>query len=1148
MKLTTLMLIIALVQASAKGYSQKITVHEKGASLASVLQTIKNQTGYVFISNNYDLENTHVSIDVKNASLDDALKSCFKDLPLSYKIVDKTIVLGRLKDAMAIPIAVTGKVTDTAGTPLPGATIKNTTQNTSTVTIDDGTFLINAQAGDQITVSFIGYGAYNFTVSENLPYQHIILHSFNSKLSEVVVVNTGYQTIPQERATGSFAQPLKAEFEGRVSPDVLSRLNGITSGMLFNANTNLSKNGSDINIRGRSTIFANDQPLVIVDNFPYSGDINNINPNDVESVTVLKDAAAASIWGVRAGNGVIVITTKKGKAGQPLRTGFNASVTAVDRPDLYYNPNQLNPDPYISLEQFLFGKGFYNTSLTNTSTYPVISPVVELLAANRSGTLSNADLNTQLNALRSLNVNDQLKKYLYQVASDQQYALNLSGGSEKALYYFSTGYDKDRASVKDNVHQRISINSQNTFYPVKKLELTAGVNIVQAQNDLDNTLAQVRSRVFPYSQLADANGDPLPLLYQYRQNFVENAISNGFLDWSYYPLKELGATENVVKVTDVRLSTGIKYTLFNGLSAQVKYQYENTNNANRYYQSQATYYTRTYINQFSVISGGKVTGRNVPLGGILSLSNGSNIANNLRVQLNFDRQWGEHRFTALAGYEISEVTGNSNQSILYGYNDDLSTFTNVNTTSTFSLYPTGGGAISSGLGISSSIVRVRSSFANAAYTYRDRYTISGSARIDGTNYFGVSTNQKNLPLWSAGVKWDIAKEGFYKAGWLPGLAFRASYGYNGNLIQSITGVTTFQYYSNAAYTNLNYAQVSNIGNPDLRWEKTGIMNIGADFGLKNNLISGSLEFYFKKETDLLGFKTFPENSGISKLEGNYSDMSGRGFDLSLTANVLNGEFKWSSTILLSHATDMVTHYDIAPLGPQLVGAGTGAPNQGRPVFGVYGYRWKGLDPATGNPIGYLNGSNSQNYAAITTTTPVSDLAYFGAARPVYFGGFNNRFSYHDFSLAVQVSYKLGYYFMAPALSYSAITSGGAFLRVNRDWQNRWQKPGDEAKTNVPSMNYPFNSARDQFYQYSEINIEKGDHVRLQNVTLSYNFNRSAYPHLPFSNLQLYLFADNVGMIWRANHRHLDPDAVPSSGDNTTVPLPRSIAIGIKGGF
>lgn len=1150
------LLTLLLLSINVIARAQQITIKETRAPLKKVFQDLSKQTGFEFLASSAVLDVSQpVTFSVKDQPLGVVLETIFKTQPLKYEIRDKIIVVTKKEVTQTSPrkdqtttAIFKGKIIDTIGNPLPGATIKNLSRNLNVTTSNNGEFEIDGSPGDEISVSFIGFLPYNFHLNDKLDYLTIVLKTGTSKLNEVNVVSTGYQTIPKERITGSFAQPLKNEYENRVAPDVISKLNGITSGLVFNANTLTTQGGKpDINIRGRSTIFANDQPLIVVDNFPYSGDINNINPNDVESISVLKDAAAASIWGVRAGNGVIVITTRKGKNNQALKIGFNANLTVFNRPDLNYNPNQLDASSYIGLEQYLFGKGFYDASLANTSSYPVISPVVSLLAANRAGTVSTNDLNTQLNVLRNIDVKDQLSKYFYQKATNQQYAINLSGGSDKAIYYFSAGYDHDLASVKDNSNQRFTLNSQNTFFITPKLEVNAGINYIRTNTQFDNTLTQTARRLFPYSQIADKDGNPLPISYNYNQTFIQNSATTGFLDWTYYPLKELGATDNTTKTSDARISTGIKYTFIPGLSAEVKYQFENTQSDNRIYQSQDTYATRDYINTFSVVNNGVVTGYNVPLGGILNLSRGNTISNNVRGQLSYSNHWSDNDLVAILGYELSQTTGESNQSILYGYNNDLATFTNIDAIDSFNTYPTGSQSIYSGLGVQSTIVRVRSSFANIAYNYKDRYTVSGSARIDGTNYFGVSTNQKNLPLWSAGFKWDISRESFYKLDWLPVLALRTSYGYNGNLIQSITGITTFQYYSNATYTNYNYALISNIGNPDLRWEKTGIANIGVDFGTKNGNIAGSLEYYFKRESDLLGFKNFPENSGITQLEGNFSNMKGSGYDLSITSHNTKGNLKWNTTLLLSHATDKVTSYDVQPYSYQLAGSGTGAPNINRPVFGVYAYKWRGLDPATGNPIGFVNGSPSQDYSAITVNTPVQDLVYEGPARPTYFGGLNNSFSYKNFRLTFQVNYKLGYYFMAPALNYSTITTSGAFLRVNNQFNDRWQVPGDEKRTNVPSLVYPFSSSRDQFYKYSEVNVESGDHIRLQDITLSYDFTKSTYHRLPFAALQLFIYANNVGIIWRKNNKGLDPDAVPTT-DNTTMPVPRSIAIGIKGNF
>ena len=1057
-------------------------------------------------------------------------------------------------DAQSI-FNINGVVIDSlSGKPLEGATVKISGQKNIQFTQIDGTFHIDAHIGDKIAVSFIGYAPQVFKVINGKTSQTFTLHPASANLQEVTVVSTGYQTIPKERATGSFAQPDKEMFNDRISPDVLSKLNGITSGLFFNANTTGSQSGLDISVRGRSTIFADDQPLIVVDNFPYSGDINNINPNDVESVTVLKDAASASIWGVRAGNGVIVITTKKGKKNKPLTIGFNSNLTLFSKPNLNYNSNQLDASSYIQLEKYLFNQGYYDANLNDNVNYPVISPAVQLMANARAGLISNADLTDQLNALSKLNVNNQLSKYFYRNASNQQYAVNFSGGTEKAEYYFSAGYDQGLSSLKENSNQRITLNTQNTFYPTKNLTITVGLNTIQTNSHIDNTLSQTKSSVFPYTQIADANGNPLAIPYGYNQSYVQSAPSNGFLDWTYVPIKQLGEPDDRSTNNDVRFSTGIKYQLLNGLSAEVKYQYENFNIQGRDFESQDTYYSRNLINEYAIISNGQVSGNNIPIGGILGLSNANTTSNNLRAQLNYNIDWKDNNITALAGYELSQTITAFNSSTLYGYDNENATFTNVDPTNLFSINPSGNySAINSGLGIGGTLERIRSSFGNIAYTYKNRYIFSASGRIDGSNYFGIAANQKNLPLWSVGGKWKLNEEKFYSLSWLPVLDLRATYGLNGNLDRSVTGVTTLQYFSNDPYSNLTYAQISNIGNPDLTWEKTGIANLGVDFGLKNNILSGSLEFYFKNEKNLLGYKNFPENSGITTLEGNYSNMEGHGIDLSFTTNNLTGKLKWATTILFSHAVDKVTQYEIAPIASELVqvdGNGELAlPVVGKPVYGLFSYKWGGLDPANGNPVGYLNGIKSEDYTSINNITPVNDLVYSGPARPNYFGGINNSFTYGGFKLDIQVNYKLGYYFRRPTINYSDITlNGSAYLSVNRDLNNRWMKPGDEKTTNVPSLVYPFSYDRDYFYEYSSVNVDNGSHVRLQDVSLSYDFLKSQYHRLPFKNLQVSLYANNICIIWRANKDHLDPDAVPGEGNVGTMPVPRSIAIGLKGSF
>jgi len=1158
MRLTSFLLLAAILQVSAHGTAQTLTWKGKDVPLTNVFSEIRKQTGYVCFYNKALLdERAPVTASFDHAPLAEVLKTILAGQPVSFEIVANTIVIKQREEAPAAdtgrgqPMTTAVVVTDGHGAILAGTTVKVKRTGAIYSTDETGeTRVVGVYANDVLEISHVGYETREIKLNGS-PKLYIPLKMKATELGAAsVTLNTGYQNIPRERATGSFSKPLTEMYDERVSTDVLSKLDGITSGVLFNANTSNTLDGNlDINIRGRSTIFANDQPLIVVDNFPYSGDVSNINPNDVESVTILKDAAAASIWGVRAGNGVIVITTKKGRLDQPMRVSFNSNVTVAKKSDVFYDPDFLNASSFIDMEEYLFGQGYYDGNLSNTYSWPVISPVVQLLAQERAGQISAADANAQIDALRNLDVRKDISKYLYRQAVNQQYALSVSGGSNKATYYLSGGYDDNLLGQKGNTYNRFTLNSMSTFRPVKNLEVTAGINYIQSNTRTDNTLSNLAPGNYlqpaPYTQLADAHGNPLTILKGYNSAFIAAAPSLGYLDWSYAPLKDLGLTDNTTKFTDVRLSLGVRYELVKGLAAQVKYQYETYGTANRDYESLQTYATRNLINQYSIVNSSRqVTGYNIPLGGVLSLGNTSQLAQNVRGELDYTGSWKKHAVSAIAGAEASQVSSDGAGSRYYGYNDALATSKPVNYTTYYQLNPTGYGTISNYQTVTSTLNRLRSYFANASYTYDSKYTFSLSGRADGSNYFGVRTNQKTVPLWSIGGKWDIDREQFYRVDWLPYLKLRATYGYNGNLNTSITGVTTFQYQNPSSWNGLTYASVANIGNPDLQWEKVAITNFGVDFGSKGNVLSGSLEYYLKKGEDLIGAQQMAPSTGVTTYTGNFANMSGHGFDFQLTSKNTDRAFKWRTTLLLNYTTDKVTKYDVitAPTG-HLSATGAAAnsilPVVGKPVYGIYSYRWAGLDPNTGDPQGYVGKQVSKDYSTLDNPDSISDLQYNGPVRPVVFGAVNNSFSYKGFTVLVNISFKAGYYFQKSVLNYTRLFSQWV---QNKEFDQRWQKPGDEKRTHVPSMVYPYNQSRDQFYKYASVNVDKGDQIRLQDISLSYDFKKANFVRLPLSELQVYLYANNLGILWRANKDHLDPDFP------TGIPAVRTLSCGVKANF
>jgi len=1018
--------------------------------------------------------------------------------------------------------------------PLSGATLKIDRSTTTIQTNENGYFMIvPAKSTGKITVSYIGYQTvevlFNTSNSQSLK---IILEPNTNNLA-AVTVSTGFQTIPKERSTGSFSVVNNELFNRGVSTDVLSRLNGVTSGLMFDKT---SGNNLGITIRGKSTIWANTQPLVILDNFPYEGDIANINPNDVENITVLKDAAAASIWGTRAGNGVIVITTKRGKLNQPVSVSFNSNITVTQKPDLYYE-RKISPIDFIEVEQYLFDKGKYNSYITDGIT--ALTPAVEIMLKARSGLISATERDRQLSILGQHDVRDDMQKYFYRQKLNQQYALNISGGSENQQYYVSGGWDKNLSELVGNSYNRISLNANNTYSLLNhRLELSTGMLYTQNSNDNNAVIPEFgNGAMYPYAALADENGNALPIAKR-RDGFLGTKANAALLDWSYKPLDELGFADNSSKVVDYQVSLGLKYKIVSSLNVEVKYRYGNGTTTNRDHDSQQSYYTRDIINSFTQINTttGVVT-RPVPLGNILYLTNGEYTSQNLRAQINYNHSWNDkHQLTVITGSEIGETLTSSDSYRLYGYDPNRETSLPVDFANNYANYITAGSSkIMSGLGMSKLTNRTISFFGNGAYTYLGRYTLSASARSDGSNLFGVRTNQKWAPLWSVGTGWNISKEVFYYSALVPLLKLRATYGYNGNIDKSVTAFLTTRSGSSNRYNAIS-SSITNPPNPDLTWERIGQLNLGLDFGFKNNIVNGTVEYFQKNGKDLIGDALLAPSSGFTAFRGNTAAIKGRGIDISLNAAIINKGLKWNTTLLFSSAKTWVSDYKKMPVSNADYISGS-IPNVGRDLNGIYVYRWAGLDPLTGDPRGYLNGEISKDYTKMLSSTSLNDLDYVGTANPHYSGSFINSFSYRGFSMSFNLIYKLGYYFRRESIDYSLLF-GNSSGRGHSDYSLRWQKPGDEHMTDVPSMVYPLVVVRDNFYLRSAAIIEQGDHLRLQDIQFSYSLSKRMLPKMPFQSIKFYAYASNLGILWRANNAGLDPDA-------GSYPQPRSIALGMK---
>jgi TonB-linked SusC/RagA family outer membrane protein len=1035
-------------------------------------------------------------------------------------------------------INISGSVTDAqTGIPVDNATIVTHATRQTVITGEKGAFHVTINtAGDSVTISHINYQSQTiFLVPAGGLTVSIRLTPVAGLLDDVTIVNTGYQRLPKERATGSFAFIDNQLFNRRVSMNVIDRLQGVASGLAFN-----KKNGGidEISIRGRSTLLSNAEPLVVVDNFPYEGNLSGINPDDVQDITILKDASAASVWGARAGNGVIVITTKHGRVNQKMKLELNTNISTGDKPDLFYLPRMKTAD-VIDVETMLFNKGFYNSRLNNTRTYPALSPLVELLAKVKSGAVTQQEADKQISQWEGIDNRNDLMQYSYQNSLLQQYSLNASGGGNNMQYYVSGSFARDISTLGAR-NDRASVRIQNSFTPMRNLHITS---------TLTNTLTrwqtfkvpQVAS-VYPYERLVDNNSNGVQNTRTFRQVFLDNALSSGLTDWTFNPVKDAALNDNTSKGQELYFSFSGSYSLLPGITVEANYQYQYQNGEARDYYDEQSYYTRNIINTYTQLSGSSITGRPVPDGAIVDQSFNKSETHNGRIQLNINRSWLRNDISFIAGSEIRQVHATGGNYRLYGFDPEVMTSKPVNFDSLYLTYPAGWQqAIPGAPGTGQDLLdRFRSFFLNGSYTYNKRYVLSVSARKDASNYFGVAANQRGIPLWSAGAKWFINKEHFYKLQWLPSLQLRATYGYNGNINKTLTPYTTMVYSTNSQ--RQDYGIILNPPNENLRWERTGMVNLGLDFSFKNNSISGSIEYYIKHGIDLVGDASIDGTTGMldwmgsAKYRGNVASMNGKGWDIELSSqNVRKGIFKWSTHFLFSYTTDKVLGYEFKPTIATILAGTDIAPLEGKPLFGIYSYKWAGLDQ-NGDPQGWLEGEKSKSYSKLNNPA-IEQLVFNGHARPLMFGALRNSFSIGSFTVSANILYKLGYYFRRSSVNYGALFNT---LTTHKDYERRWQKPGDEQYTNVPAMLYPAASSRDLFYTRSETLVEKGDHIRWQDVSITYRFEK--YRWLPFQSAEIYGYINNIGILWKQNKAGIDPDYqdVPPPG--------RSYSLGIKISF
>lgn len=1161
MRTLAFIMLAGILQVSAKGYSQQISLSEKKTPLEKVFSRIERQSGYQFWYDKNILKvDARVSVSLREATLQEALEEVLKDQDLSWKIIRSTIVLSRrmpwmpemeTKEEAAPQPPVTGRVTDERGAPLHRITITVKGTGKGTFTNENGEFELKDVPGDAVLIfSGVNVEKMEIPVNGRSALGAIRLKKSITTIDEInVTVHTGYQSISRERMTGSFSTVQTKRLDSKLQPSLLTALEGQAAGVVVTK-------GGKLEIRGRSTFLANAEPLIVVDGFPISGGLETVNIDNVESITVLKDAVAASIYGARSSNGVVVITTKTAKKGK-VQIGYKGSTGVTLRPDLSYL-DKTSASDYVEAEMEIFNlnptqaKNSYDISAAK-------SRVFQLMVAKDAGQVSQAQFDAEIAQLKQNNGQDQLEQYLFRPKFTQQHNISFSGGNDKSSTNAAVRYIANQNNMIRNRDDRVIFDIKNDWKPVNNVTVRLFSNInfsnssapARSADEFTSYESSTMSR--PYYNVVDpVTGQPQDIA-AIRTDIRQYAGVRGLKPMNYNPLNDLALETVKGQNFQARLGANITVNILDGLTADVGGSWTKGSSMSRTIYDVNAYRVRALYNLTTSIK--DKTKHYIPDGSIVNEARNINEAYTFRGQLNFNKTFNSrHRITAIAGSEINkDVLDNNTYPTRYGYNEQAGTFSQMdylafNNLINYSDYllPGGGLFIADNGSFTLRDNRFVSLYANGSYEYDNRFILSGSARIDQTNFFGTNPKYRYKPNWSVGGTYKLGNEKFFQVSWIDKLNLRASYGLNGNisLKQGPYLLVTPNPYSPTT-GGIGYG-LSSPPNNDLRWERTQIVNFGTDISLFNGRLNATVDYYNKLSKDLFAPDFIDPTYGRLSITKNAGTARNTGIELSLESDVIRtNKFTWNvyfngsfnrSKVLNYNYNYVYTSYLTLSSAASLNGATGGASlRKDYPLDALFSYRFATLDN-TGTPTFYT-ADNKTNVLGGAIT--VNDLVYSGTIRPPYVLNLTNTFSYRRFDLSFMVISQLGSVFRRDTYN--------GYNFNNNNVANRWRKPGDEANTVYPALTL-FNSAS-WYFPYSDIMIQNGNYLKLRDLTLGYTINDKVWRNTGFNNVKVYFQGRNLAMI-TANEDRIDPEtAINDDGEvSRSLPLRPEFYLGLSINF
>ncbi|MCX2453642.1 SusC/RagA family TonB-linked outer membrane protein [Pedobacter sp. PLR] len=1172
---SALFLIVFLLPASAQQKnSNKVTLNVRNGTLESILQSIMKQTSVRIVYNHELVQKApRMNFAASNEDLKTVVRRLLKGSVLTFVLQDDVLVIGPKDEQEEIrktTRVIKGQVSDNIGIPLSLVNISITGEQRQVQTDENGRFSIDIEEGNSISFSYVGFEKKTLKPQPG-EIVNIKLKPLQNEMEEVVV--TGYQEVSKRLSASSTFTLKAADIKTPGVPNITAMLQGKVPGLSV-INTSGSPNAvPKLRLRGTSTLLGNANPIWVVDGIvrenPDGGNPDNVmgtnpslmdmilgkesayskaslignsmsglNVNDIESITFLKDASATAIYGTRAANGVIVVTTRKGLSGKPV-VSYNFNTGYIQKPS-YSGMKMMNSQQRVRFSREIYEDGLFYPGVPFNISYE--GAFQDLM--NRK--ITEAEFQKQVAHFETINTN--WFDVLFQNSLNMSHNVNLSGGSEKVRYYSSLSYDNSKGSAKEDWQNRVG----------GKLGLNADLS---SRLKLDFSLTGNQRNSNGYFQL-----NPLdyalktsrtigPDVFYPTRTPTYDTQGNGTL-LSYNLKNEINESGSTVKVTEINASFTLNYRIIDGLRFNsVLGVNSQQSNAEQYATERSNYIANSRGYDYgSVVPGGiEEQSSSLPFGGTMATDHITSYNYTIRNSMEYTKRvFGERdQVNIFAGHEMRSVKYNGFSERVPGYLKDKGESFVQLPNSYFFFAPRKTNTVDNAL----------SAFVSASYSFADKYILNANIRTDASNRFGQYSNSRFLPVWSIAARWNMIEEPWLKDGKvINALDLKASYGFQGNVVTSVGPDLIASIPEGGSPIDAAARQyilkLKSLPYPDLRWEKTRSYNMELHASLFNSFADFTIAYYDKRGSDIITSRKVPLEYGISTMYLNGGNMRNHGYEANLNLNPIRGSnFDWSVSVNVSKNFNKVEQgVSEIPytLNDYLNGT---AQVTGQPAGTFYVVSYKGLDPKYGMPL-FNKIDDGSSYL---DRTFMDALVIGGNRVPDISGGLTTSIRYKAFSMGVSFAFSLG----SKRLLNAMYAGDNQFIPMPDQnmpaiFEQRWRKPGDEAFTNIPGfvsyvqadqqveVSYANRYSRYYLYDHSDLNLVSGDFLRCRSMNLGYSLPAGWLKRARIKQMSVTATATNLFVIADKKLRGQDPE---TDGVGTTaLPIVPAFNLGLSLSF